>query len=378
MMGLVSIEEFRSRLPRMIEDLGELVGCESPSNDSAALARSAELVGHLGKRLLGADPEVIVVDGRSHLRWRFGTGPARVLLVGHHDTVHPVGTLARTPWSVENGIARGPGCFDMKAGLVLMFHALASLPSRDGVAIVISGDEEIGSPTARGLFEETARGCAAALVTEPSADGGALKIARKGIGQYEIVIRGRAAHAGLEPRLGVNATVELAHQVLAIAGLGTDDTTVTPTVVSAGDTVNTVPDRAVLYVDARAVTTAEQQRVDDAIAGLGARLPGARLEVRRLVGSPPLEATASAELFGLATEVAAARGLPAPVGTAVGGASDGNYIASLGVPTLDGLGPVGGGAHTDREHVLVEELPRSASLLAGLVAELVRRTNTAS
>jgi glutamate carboxypeptidase len=316
-----------------------------------------------------------VVDGRTHLRGRLGPGPARVLLVGHHDTVHPIGTLARTPWSVVDGIARGPGCFDMKAGLVVMFHALASLPDRDGVAIVISGDEEVGSPTARGLLAETAAGCRAALVAEPSADGGALKIARKGIGQYEITIRGRSAHAGLEPRLGVNATVELAHQILAIAGLATENTTVTPTVVCAGDTVNTVPDKALVYVDARAVTVAEQQRVDEAITGLGARLPGVRLEVRRLVGSPPLEAAASADLFRLAVEVAAARGLPAPVGTAVGGASDGNFIASLGVPTLDGLGPVGGGAHTDREHVLVGELPRSASLLAGLVAELVHRTN---
>jgi glutamate carboxypeptidase len=362
--GWVRADDFI--LPAMIEDLRELVTVESPSTDDAALARSAEVVGRLGKRLLGQEPEVVVSGGRTHLRWRFGE--PRVILVGHHDTVHPVGTLGRVPWGVDEGVIRGPGCFDMKAGLVLIFHALATITERDGVAVVISADEEVGSPTGRELLVETARGCRAAFVAEPSADGGALKTARKGIAQYEIKIKGRAAHAGLEPERGTNAAVELAHQVLAVAklaetGLGT---TVTPTVLSAGDTVNTVPDEATLFVDTRQATVTEQQRVDAAIKALPAVLPGAVLEVKRITYAPPMEPSPS--LFALAERVCAEDGLRGPTGVAVGGASDGNTIAAMGVPTLDGLGAVGGGAHTTSEYVIAKELPRSAALLAGLVA----------
>lgn len=359
-------------LPVMLDDLEELVSCESPSTDVEALARSAAIVARQGRRLLGTDPELLVVEGRTHLRWRFGPGPARVVLVGHHDTVHPVGTLAKVPWSVTGGIARGPGCFDMKAGLVLIFHALSNVEDLDGVAVVVSGDEELGSPTARQIIEETARGCVAALVTEPSADGGALKVARKGIGQYEISIQGRAAHAGLEPENGINAAVELAHQVRAVAELSAPEhgTTVTPTVLTAGDTVNTVPASARLFTDVRTPTLAEQHRVDEAITNLPNHLPGARLSTKRLTSAPPLEAAQSAELFALATEISARLGFAPPTGATVGGASDGNHIAALGVPTLDGLGAVGGGAHTADEYLKADELPRSAALLAGLVAAI--------
>lgn len=370
--ALVRSSPFAAALPAMLEDLGELVNCESPSTDAEALARSAAVVAAQGSRLFGVEPELLVRGGRTHLRWRFGPGPSRVVLVGHHDTVHPIGTLARVPWSVSDGIARGPGCFDMKAGLVLIFHVLAAIVDRDGIAVIISADEELGSPTARELISETVRGAAAALVTEPSADGGALKIARKGIAQYEITIQGRAAHAGLEPERGVNASVELAHQVLAIAALGDPaaGTTVTPTVLAAGDTANTVPGQASLLVDARPPTVAEQRRVDDALMGLAAHLPGATLRARRLTSAPPMEATSSAGLFALAGTIAVERGLAAPVGATVGGASDGNHIAASGVPTLDGLGAVGGGAHTAEEYVVVDELPRSAALLAGLVSAI--------
>jgi glutamate carboxypeptidase len=357
-------------LPIMVEDLRELVTCESPSTDRDALARSAEVVAAQGTRLLGQSPELVVVEGRTHLRWRFGAGPSRVVLVGHHDTVHPIGTLARVPWSVTDGIARGPGCFDMKAGLVLIFHALAAVSNLDGVAVVISADEELGSPTARTLLAETAQGCRAALVTEPSADGGELKVSRKGIAQYEISIEGRAAHAGLEPERGINATIELAHQVLAIAALGERDTTVTPTVAHSGEVTNTVPGSATLFVDARTPTRAEHERVDAAIRNRTGHLPGTQLTVRRLTAAPPLEA--SPELFALAEKVAADHRLAPPVGASVGGASDGNHIAASGIPTLDGLGAVGGAAHTTDEYVHLDELPRAATLLAGLVTALLR------
>ncbi|WP_078841458.1 M20/M25/M40 family metallo-hydrolase [Streptomyces acidiscabies] len=206
----------------MLDDLRELVLCESFSGDHAAVRRSAEAVGAVGTRLLGAPPETIVIGGVSHLRWRFGelTGAPRVLVLGHHDTVWPVGSLRRLPWSVTDGVARGPGVLDMKAGLVQMFHALASLPSLDGVCVLVNGDEEVGSNTSRELIEQEARQADAAFVLEAAGDGGALKVARKGAARYEVVVRGRAAHAGVEPGRGVNAAVEAAHLVLAVAGMG--------------------------------------------------------------------------------------------------------------------------------------------------------------
>ncbi|QKG27049.1 M20 family metallopeptidase [Actinomadura verrucosospora] len=357
-----------SRLGAMLADLEELVTCESFSADRPALARSARTVAAQGARLLGAEPETIVVDGVPHLRWTFGA--PRVLLLGHHDTVWPPGSLADRPWTVRDGVATGPGVFDMKAGLVQMFHALASLPSLDGVCVLVTGDEEVGSATSRALVEEAARGCAAAFVLEASGDGGALKTARKGVSNYEIVVHGRAAHAGLEPEKGVNSAVEIAHQILAVEAIAAragDGTTLTPTLLAAGTAGNTVPARASLAVDVRVPTQAAQQEVDDLLHGLEPRVPGARLELRGGPNRPPLESAASAELFALAGRLAAARGLGPLRGVAVGGASDGNYTAGAGCPTLDGLGAVGGGAHADDEHVAVAEMPRRALLLADLV-----------
>jgi glutamate carboxypeptidase len=356
------------------------VRCESFSADLPALARSAEVVGALGARLLGSEPETLVIDGVPHLRWVFGT--PRVLLLGHHDTVWPTGSLASHPWSVVDGIARGPGVLDMKAGLVQLLHALASLPAPDGVCVLINGDEEVGSGTSRELIEESARGCAAAFVLEASADArGALKTARKGTSRYEVVVHGRAAHAGLEPERGVNAAVEAAHQVLALADLADPRgstrsplgaPTVTPTLLSAGSTLNTVPARASVSVDVRVPTRAAQDRIDARIRGLVPRTPGARLEVRGGPARPPMEPDSSAALFALATTLAAELGQEPLHGVAVGGASDGNYTAAVGCPTLDGLGGVGSGAHADSEHVVVHQMPARAQLLARLIAQVRR------
>src|SRR5215467_10784643 len=222
----------RHALPAMLADVESLIRCESPSADLAAVAASADLVARLGTERLGAPPDRIVVDGRSHLRWRLGDDPARVLLLAHHDTVWPVGTLTTHPFAVTDGVLRGPGCFDMKTGLVMALHAIAALDDRSGVTLLVTGDEELGSPSSRSLIESEAAGCAAALVLEASADGGALKTQRKGVSLYRVRALGRAAHAGLEPHRGVNASVELAHQALAVAALTDPDrgTTVTPTV----------------------------------------------------------------------------------------------------------------------------------------------------
>ncbi|GII91936.1 M20 family metallopeptidase [Sinosporangium siamense] len=364
-------------LDAMLADLEELVVCESFSSDHAAVARSAGVVAAQGERMLGAAPEFLVVDGVTHLRWTFGS--PRVLLLGHHDTVWPIGTLSALPWSVVNGTARGPGVFDMKAGLVQIFHALRALPSLDGVSVLVTGDEELGSPTSQKLIEESARGLSAAFVLEASADGGALKTARKGVSHYELVVYGKAAHAGLEPAKGVNAAVELAHQILAVneiaAQVDAGLTTVTPTLSAAGTSTNTVPARASVQVDVRVPTVEAQERVHELMNALTARIPGARLELLGGPNRPPMEASSSAALFELAQRAAADLGQPALSGVAVGGASDGNYTAGVGCPTLDGLGAVGGGAHADHEHVITSEMPGRTALLSRLVADVLDGVN---
>ncbi|WP_418058842.1 M20 family metallopeptidase [Pimelobacter simplex] len=363
-------------LDLVLADLRELIECESPSSDLQAVARSADVVARIGASRMGAEPERIVIDGCTHLVWRHG--PTKVLLVGHHDTVWPLGTLARQPFSVVDGVLRGPGCFDMSAGLVMAMHTVAALgeAGRAGVTVLVTGDEEIGSPTSRSLIEEEARGAVAALVLEASADGGALKTARKGTSMYEIHLTGRAAHAGLEPEKGINAGVELAHQVLALGALSDSEagTTVTPTASNAGTTLNTVPAAASVSVDVRAWTVAEQERVDAAIRALTATLPGASISVRGGINRPPLEESSSRELFARASRLAEALGQPPVSATAVGGASDGNFTAGVGTPTLDGLGAVGGGAHADSEHVVVDRLVDRTILLQALVAELLEES----
>ncbi|MGW0904159.1 M20 family metallopeptidase [Streptomyces sp. NPDC002853] len=363
----------------MLADLEELVVCESFSSDLDAVARSADVVAEQGTRHLGVPPERIVVDGVTHLRWMFGT--PRVLLLGHHDTVWPMGSLATHPWSVTDGIARGPGIFDMKAGLVQMFHALASLPSLEGVCVLVTGDEEVGSDASRPLIEEVARQCAATFVLEAAADGGALKTARKGTSAYELVVHGKAAHSGLEPEKGINAAVEAAHLILALEGLTEEvnvgapqdwRTTVVPTVVGAGTTTNTVPAEARVSVDVRVPTLRAQERVDAAMRALKPTVPGARLDVLGGPNRPPLELSSSAELFERAHRLAERLGLEPLSSAAVGGASDGNFTAGLGCPTLDGLGAVGGGAHADHEHLIVAEMVPRARLLAALVEEVTR------
>ncbi|WP_327001941.1 M20/M25/M40 family metallo-hydrolase [Dactylosporangium sp. NBC_01737] len=362
----MSLPQLRARRGRMTDDLAALVAVESPSADDTATAAGADAVTALGTALIGTAPE----RSGNHLLWRHG--PTRVLLLGHHDTVWPVGTLARWPFSVTGDTATGPGCFDMKAGLVQLFHALSVLPSLDGVTVLVNADEEIGSPVSRTLIADAARGAAAALVCEPSLDG-ALKTARKGIARYRLEVTGRAAHTGLDPARGVNAGVELAHQTIAVAGLGHGDTTVTPTVMQAGTTENTVPAAASLAVDVRAFHDTEFDRVERAIHALRPVVPGSHLTVRGHRQRPALPASASTGLFRLACDVAADLGLPALTGAAVGGASDGNLTAGLGVPTLDGLGPVGGNAHADGEWVDLAAMGDRAALLAALVTRLLAR-----
>jgi glutamate carboxypeptidase len=369
----------RERTPAMVEQLASLVRVESASTDIEGIVECASAIEKLAYELIGVKPErVHTGDGRVHLVWRLGSSPAKVLMVGHFDTVWPRGTLARWPFSVDGTGERasGPGAFDMKAGIVQMFHALALLSeagSPDGVTCVLTSDEELGSQTSRQLIEELASGAVAALVLEPSADGGALKIARKGTSMYEVTVEGRAAHAGLEPEKGANATVELAHQVLALNQLGRPGagTTVTPTVASAGTTTNTVPAHAVVHVDVRAESREEQDRVDRAIRTLRAEVDGTKLVISGGPNRAPFAKECSAGLFEMAERAAADLGLGKLGGVAVGGGSDGNFTAGMGVPTLDGLGAVGGNAHGEGEWVHLPAMAERAALLAELLRRLL-------
>jgi glutamate carboxypeptidase len=364
-------------LPDLLDDLQELIECESPSSDVEAVARSARVVRSVLLRRLGEDAETLERGGVAHVRRR--PAAPRVMLLGHHDTVWPLGTLADIPFAVRDGVITGPGCFDMLVGVVQAVHALALLKKQlgpdalDHVELLVTGDEELGSPTSRDLIMADARGCEAVLVLEASADGGAPKIARKGASMYVIDVIGRAAHAGLEPAKGINAGLAVAHLAIAIDRLGDSElgTTVTPTAMTAGTTTNTIPAAARLHVDARAWTADEQDRVDRDIRALVAQIPGAELVVNGGPDRPPLEETSSRRLMQRWLAAGAALGAEPIPGVAVGGASDGNFTAGLGVPTLDGLGAVGGGAHARSEHALVGPIPVLTAQLALLVADLL-------
>lgn len=346
---------------QMVDELRRLVEAESFSDDAPGVARCAEVIDELCREVLGTDPD----PAGAHRVWR-RAGDRPVLLLCHFDTVWPPGTLKEFPFTLQDGVARGPGAFDMKAGIVQCLHAIRQV--RDGpVTVLFTGDEEIGSPTSRALIEDEARKARAVLVLEPAA-GSRVKVARKGIGQWRIEVHGRAAHAGLAPEEGVNAAVELAAQILRIEDLARPDegTTATVTMLGGGSAGNVVPERAWCTVDVRMWTDQEADRLAGAFADLRPVLAEARLEVSGGVNRGPLEREAAEGLYrrlqGLGYDVGAA---------AVGGASDGNFTAALGVPTLDGLGPVGGGAHARDEHVLVEEMPPRAEMVARLVADLL-------
>lgn len=359
-------------LDAMVGDLRRLVEIESPSRDLSALGISADAVAAIMRERLGSDPRIVESANGPHVWWS-GGGTPRVLLVGHHDTVFPLGALAARPFTVSDGRATGPGVFDMKGGIVQAIHGVAGLADRSGIEILITADEEIGSGASRDLIVERALACGTVLVFEPSADGGAFKTARKGTGTFEVLIRGRAAHAGLEPEKGINSLVEASHQVLKISEFGDAErgTTVTPTVASSGTADNVVPAEARVLVDCRVAEIPEGHRVTDLFSKLSPILPGAEIEVRGGINRPPMPSSTSVALLPIAQEAARDAGLGDVAGVGVGGGSDGNFTAAAGVPTLDGLGAVGGGAHADHEWIDVTVMPARAALVTGLLARLL-------
>jgi glutamate carboxypeptidase len=354
-----------------VDRLAELVALESPPGALGPLARCADLLADWGTAVLGRSPRRVVRDGLPHLLW--AAEDQRVLLLGHFDTVWPEGTIRDWPFEVADGRATGPGVLDMKAGIVQLIAAIAALPDPSRIGVLLTCDEESGSITSRPLIEQEAMRSGAVLVCEAGTPDGRLKIARKGGSVYRLTARGRAAHAGVEPHLGINATVELAHHVLAVRSLADParGTSVTPTVVSGGTTSNTVPEHATLTIDIRSWTRSELERVDDALRAMIPRLDGAVLELSGGVNRYPLDPEVALPLLELAQRVAKELGLEPPTGAYAPGASDGNFTAGLGVPTLDGLGGVGAGAHARGEYVELAAIPERIRLLSGLVERLL-------
>ncbi len=356
--------------------LGELVALESPSGDPGAIGRCADLVVELATRWVpGVRVSREAPGGVPDLSLTLEGDPsAAVLLLCHLDTVWEVGAF---PGGLRREGRRmsGPGVFDMKGGVVVGLAAMAAVaehgkaPGR--LTLLCTGDEEVGSGASRQTIEEAARESSAVLVLEPPAEG-ALKVGRKGVGTYRLRMHGRAAHAGLEPELGVNAVAELARLVDGVADLADPrlGTTVTPTVFRGGGRVNVVPELAELEVDVRFATSAEATRVDRGLRLLKPRNPDATLELGGGPNRPPLETSAAAGLFAIAREVGSWLGSPPIQGVTVGGGSDGNFTAALGVRTLDGLGVVGGSAHAPGEWADLGSLPERAALVAGCVWQL--------
>jgi glutamate carboxypeptidase len=284
------------------------------------------------------------------------------------------------PFRSEGELLRGPGSYDMKAGLAMTVRAIGQVLAaggRDalaGLTLLCTSDEEIGSVSSRHLIVDAATNADVALVMEAAGPRGEWKTARKGVGMFHVIVSGRAAHAGVEPLKGVNATVELAHQVLAVTALADwqAGTSVVPTMATSGTTLNTVPARADLRIDCRAWTVDEMERVAGGMQALMPVLPGAAVAVTGGINRPPMESASSDQVYQRAVTVARSLGLPDPGRCSVGGGSDGNFTAGAGTPTLDGLGPVGGGAHADDEHLLLAELAPRTRLLAALVSDLLR------
>ena len=363
----------------LLELIESLVAIESPSDDPDAANRcGAELASRL-KTMGGTVTRIASSTAGDHVRASFGSGSRQILMLGHFDTVWPVSQLTRMPIKRDGDRLYGPGVFDMKAGIGLATLATRAVLERNALAdcqlvMLWTADEEIGSGTSRAVIEAEAARSRAVLVLEPSLPGGGLKTSRKGVGQFELIARGVSAHAGLDPGKGISAVRELARQIIAIDDLQdpANGVTVTVGVVHGGTRSNVVPDEARAVIDARANTRADAERIEQTMKGLKPIIDGATVEVTGGFDRPPLERTAAVlGLFEMAKAAAAEIGLTLTEGSA-GGGSDGNFTAALGIPTLDGIGAIGDGAHALHEHVEVDALAPRAAVIAGLLARLVR------
>ena len=353
-----------------LADLKELVEFQSPSEDLTACTGVIDLAVQIAARNLPEPAQVTSAGGRPVFWW--GSQNPEIVLLCHLDTVWPIDSYLPL-WREDGDQIFGPGIFDMKAGFLQAMYAIKGISSAfEKIALIGTTDEEIGSHASRELITRLAKSAKATLVFESSIDD-TVKIGRKGTSMYRITIHGRAAHAGLEPEKGINATTEIAKLVLQMAALENSEhgTTVVPTLMQSGSTTNTVPATATLDIDARSFLAAELVRVDTAIRALQTSHPEARIEISGGINRPPLEHAATAELYELIEKVASDLGLP-PVGSvSVGGASDGNIAAAAGGKVLDGLGASGYGAHAAHEHIFISRIEPRISLIAGFIKELI-------
>ena len=366
-----------ARLPEMLRTLEAFVGAESPSTDKAAAHVCAQVIA-LEWRKRGVRVELIEQKHRgAHVRITYGssrTARGQLLVLGHYDTVYATGTLARMPFRIATGKIYGPGVFDMKAGIVQALFALDALGSGGGalkkrIVLLWTSDEEIGSESSRKLIELEAKRSDAVFVLEPALGAkGLLKTARKGVGEAELIVHGRASHAGLAPEKGVNAIHELALQIARLREWNDlpRGISINAGLIEGGTRPNVIPDLAKAILDLRALRSNDMQEIEKKLHRLRPSLPGARLEMRGGFNRAPLERKVSAELFQRASALAKQMGFTIGEGTA-GGGSDGNLTAALGIPTLDGLGAVGDGAHSRGEYILARALPQRAALLAALL-----------
>jgi glutamate carboxypeptidase len=372
---------FDQRRDEIVSTIRELVEIESPSDNKAAVDRIAEVVAQKFSQLGG---EVRIHQAKNfgnHLQMNFAGKSAKpVLLLGHYDTVYPVGTLATMPCHVNDNKLTGPGVLDMKSGIALMLHALAALQDwhkedwHGGlprpVTVLLVSDEEVGSDSSRAITESLAKKASAVLVLEPSYGfQGAVKTARKGVGEYRVKVTGKASHAGLDFQQGVNAILELARQIERISSFTElkKGLTVNVGIVSGGSRTNVVPAEAAAQVDVRIARMKDAAGIDKKMRSLRPFNRKCSIEITGGINRPPMERTA-----GVAVLYEQAKAIAHDLGwklgeAAVGGGSDGNFTAAIGIPTLDGLGAVGDGAHASHEHILISELPRRAALLASLI-----------
>ena len=360
-----------------MDDLVALAEQETPSDDPGLLAKGLAHVEAWVERRLGAAERRVLHEDERHGATVVLDYPASstelIVALGHYDTVFDAGTLAEWPVRVEGDEVSGPGVFDMKGGLVQMVWAMGALDElgvpRPSMRLVINGDEEIGSPFSRPIIEDSVTGAAAVLVFEGSAAGGAVKTARKGVGLFDVVVTGLEAHAGLDPLAGASAVDEIAAVITTLRD-ATDleaGTSINVGVLSGGRRRNVIAGSATAGIDVRVATLEEQQRVERLLASLHPRDPRVTICVEGGWNRPVMTRTAEvAHLYTLARAVATGLGVDLQEAS-VGGASDGNFVAALGIPVLDGLGAVGQGAHARHEAISVEGMIERTALAAGLL-----------
>jgi glutamate carboxypeptidase len=371
-----SLQQFHERTSAILDLLRRLVEMESPTTDKAHVDALGQFAAQRAAEAGATLRPFAQPTAGDHWLAEWGEGPDGLLLLAHLDTVHPLGTLERMPWSVEDGRATGPGSIDMKGGIAVALAALGALSGagmlpRHPIRILFTSDEETGSRTSRALIEELARQHRAVFCLEPAMPDGALKTWRKGTGLFILEVTGVPSHAGNSPESGVNAIVEMAHQILRVQALARPEagTTISTGTIEGGTRTNVVPARCRAKVDIRVLEIPEQARLSQAFQDLQPVLPGAKIAVSGGWNRPPMARTPTmAAAFGRARTIAKGLGLDLQE-SGTGGGSDANFVAALGVPVLDGLGPLGNGAHSDHEFVMVSSLPERAALLAALLTE---------